>query len=64
VAPKKLALAPRIPEVIRGHCVYSDWGSVGKDNSCMLSLEGGYSTFQIPVYRFDKKIFACPLLHL
>jgi len=39
MAPRKLVLAPRISEVIIGDCVYSVWGSVGKDNACMHSWE-------------------------
>jgi len=39
MAPRKLFLALSISEVITGKCVYSDWGSVGKDNACILGNE-------------------------
>jgi len=39
MASRKLFLALRISEAITGDFVYSDWGSVGKDNTCMHSGE-------------------------
>jgi len=66
MVPRKLFLALGTSEVIKGDCVYSDWGSVGKDNACMhLCILGNEAMprFKYQYIRLTKN-FACPWLLL